>query len=139
MLDEICAEIRNYFTVGVYRGDFRIQGGMISPTDFLQDGQYFRITGSVFNDGVYRYPAESLTDETFCGEVWAMAPPPALLSLSEEIKKYAESDAAKPSPFVRESIDGYSYTRAAAVNSRNIYDNSWQTVFGRKLNRWRKI
>ena len=56
ILTEICAELRNYFEVpnGRHFGKFEISGGSIAPLDFLQDGQYFRIVGSVFNDGVYQ-------------------------------------------------------------------------------------
>ena len=101
MLTEICAEIRNYFEVpnGRHLGTFTISGGSIAPLDFLQEGQYFRIVGSVFNDGVYQYPAASLTDEVFEGAVWAMAVPPTLIALSAEIKAYNDSDAGKASPF----------------------------------------
>ena len=69
MLTEICAELRNYFEVpnGRHFGKFEIRGESIAPSDFLKDGQYFRIIGSVFNDGVYQYPATSLTDEVFEG------------------------------------------------------------------------
>ena len=71
MLTELLAEIRNYFEVpnGRHFGTFTISGGSIAPLDFLQEGQYFRIVGSVFNDGVYQYPAASLTDEVFEGAV----------------------------------------------------------------------
>ena len=95
MLTEICAEIRNYFEVpnGRHFGTFTISGGSIAPLDFLQEGQYFRIVGSVFNDGVYQYPAK-LKDEVFEGAVWAMAVPPTLIALSAEIEEYQKSDAA---------------------------------------------
>ena len=72
MLTEICAELRNWFVVpdGVHIGTYTISGGSIAPLDFLQEGQYFRIIGSVFNDGVHQYPASDLTDETFHGAVY---------------------------------------------------------------------
>ena len=65
MLTAICAELRNWFVVpnGVHIQAYTISGGSIAPLDFLQEGQYFRIIGSVFNDGVYQYPAADLTDE----------------------------------------------------------------------------
>ena len=100
MLTEICAEIRNYFEVpnGRHFGTFTISGGSIAPLDFLQEGQYFRIVGSVFNDGVYQYPATSLTDEVFEGAVWAMALPPSLIALTAEIEEYNKRDAGKARP-----------------------------------------
>ena len=138
MLTEICAEIRNYFEVpnGRHFGTFTISGGSIAPLDFLQDGQQFRIVGSVFNDGVYQYPASNLTDEEFTGAVWAMAVPPAVIALAAEIDAYQKSDAGKPSPYVSESFGGYSYTKATGANGVGV---SWQTVFSKRLNKWRKI
>ena len=138
MLTEICAEIRNWFSRPADRhfGAYTISGGTIAPLDFLQDGQYFRIVGSCLNDGVYKYPAYNLTDETFTGSVWAMSVPPALISLSEEIKAYTESPAAQPGAFQSESFAGYSYTRAADKNGAPL---SWQAVFAKQLNKWRKM
>ena len=138
MLTEICAELRNYFEVpnGRHFGTFTISGGSIAPLDFLQEGQYFRIVGSVFNDGVYQYPATSLTDEVFEGAVWAMRLPPAVIALAAEIKAYNDSDAGKPSPFTSESFCGYSYTKATDSNGAPI---SWQKAFASRLNKWRKL
>ena len=138
MLTELCAELRNYFEVpnGRHFGTFTISGGSIAPLDFLQEGQYFRIVGSVFNDGVYQYPATSLTDEVFEGAVWAMAVPPTLIALSAEIEAYNESDAAKASPYTSESFGGYSYTKATDENGAPI---GWQKAFASRLNRWRKL
>ena len=138
MLTEICAELRNYFEVpnGRHLGKFTISGGSIAPLDFLQEGQHFRIVGSVFNDGVYQYPATSLTDEVFEGAVWAMALPPSLIALTAEIEEYNKSDAGKPSPYASESFGGYSYTKATDANGAPI---GWQKAFASRLNRWRKL
>ena len=138
MLAEICAELRNYFEApnGRHFGKFEISGGSIAPLDFLQDGQYFRIVGSVFNDGVYQYPATSLTDEVFEGAVWAMAVPPTLIALSAEIEEYNNSDAGKASPYTSESFGGYSYTKATDASGAPI---SWKKAFASRLNRWRKL
>ena len=138
MLTEICAELRNYFEMpnGRHFGTFTISGGSIAPLDFLQDGQYFRIIGSVFNDGVHKYGEANLTDEKFDGAVWAMAVPPAVIALSEEIKAYNDSDAGKASPYTSESFGGYSYTKATDANGAPI---GWQKAFASRLNRWRKL
>ena len=138
MLTELCAELRNYFEVpnGRHFGKFKISGGSIAPSDFLQEGQYFRIVGSVFNDGVYQFPASNLTDEVFTGAVWAMAVPPAVIALSAEIEAFQNSDAAKPSVYVSESFGGYSYTKATDSNGAGA---SWKTIFSKRLNNWRKI
>ena len=138
MLTEICAELRNYFEVpnGRHFGTFEISGGSIAPLDFLHEGQYFRIIGSVFNDGVHQYPATSLTDEVFEGAVWAMAVPPTLIALSDEIEEYNKSDAGKASPYTSESFGGYSYTKATDASGAPI---SWQKAFASRLNKWRKL
>lgn len=138
MLTEICAELRNWFVVpdGVHIGTYTISGGSIAPLDFLQEGQYFRIVGSVFNDGVYQYPAASLTDEVFEGAVWAMALPPSIIALAAEIKAYNDSDAGKASPFTSESFGGYAYTKATDSNGVPI---GWQKAFASRLAKWRKL
>lgn len=138
ILTEICAELRNWFVVpnGVHIQTYTISGGSIVPLDFLQEGQYFRIIGSVFNDGVHQYPAADLTDEVFYGAVWAMALPPDLIALSAEIEEYNKSDAGKASPYTSESFGGYSYTKATDANGAPI---SWQKAFASRLNRWRKL
>ena len=135
-LTNLCAELRNYFEPEKHFGTFTISGGSISPSDFLQDGQYFRIVGSVFNDGVHRHPAHDLTDETFDGAVWAMAVPPAVIDLAAEIEEYNNSDAGKASPFTAESFGGYSYTKATDANGAPI---SWQKAFASRLNKLRKL
>ena len=134
-LTNLCAEIRNYFETEKHFGTFTISDGSISPSDFLQDGQYFRIVGSVFNDGVYRYPAHDLVDETFKGAVWAMNVPPAVVELAAEIEEYNKSDAGKPSSYISENFGGYIYTKATDVNGLPV---GWKSVFKTELNRWRK-
>lgn len=139
-LTEICANLRNYFCRNddKHFGEFTISGGTLAPLDFLQSGQYFRIVGSVFNDGVYQYGDKDVafTDETFDGAIWAMRVPPDVIALAAEIEAYNNSEAAKPSAFTSESFGGYSYSRATDKNGAPI---SWQTAFATKLNKWRKI
>lgn len=138
MITEICAELRNWFVVpnGVHVQTYTISGGSITPLDFLQDGQYFRIIGSVFNDGVHQYPAADLTDEVFHGAVWAMALPPSLIALSAEIEEYNKSDAGKASPYISENFGGYGYTKATGSNGKVL---TWKSVFADALNRYRKL
>ena len=137
MLTEVCAEIRNYFVKDIHNGTFEIVGGKITPLDFIQENQYFRIVGSVFNDGVYKNTADLvLTDEIFSGSVWAMAVPPSVVALAEEIKKYSESDEAKPSAYNSESFGGYAYTKATDENGAPI---GWKKVFASRLNKYRRI
>lgn len=137
MLTEVCAELRNYFVSDIHNGTFEIVGGKITPLDFIHENQYFRIVGSVFNDGVYKNTADLvLTDEVFSGSVWAMAVPPSVVALAEEIKKYNESDEAKPSAYNSESFGGYSYTKATDSNGVPL---DWKKVFASRLNKYRRI
>ena len=142
MLDELCADICNYFVKSEndkHAGTYTINGGTFSPPlDFLKAGQYFRVVGSTLNDGVYRFDGCGVfLDETFDGSIWAMSVPPAFIALADRIKAYAESDAAKPSPFVSESFGGYSYSKGQ--NAAGAANNSWQAVFADELRKWRRI
>ena len=138
IITEICAELRNWFVVpnGVHIQTYTISGGSIAPLDFLQEGQYFRIIGSVFNDGVHQYPASDLTDEVFHGAVWAMAVPTAVIDLATEIEEYNKSDAGKASPYISENFGGYGYTKATGSNGKVL---TWKSVFADALNRYRKL
>ena len=135
-LTNLCAELRNYFETKKRFGTFTISGGSISPSDFLQDGQYFRIVGSVFNDGVHRHPAHDLTDETFDGAVWAMSVPPAVVELLHKIQEFEAATANAPTAYTSESFGGYSYTKATDENGLPV---GWRSVFRSELNKWRKL
>ena len=135
-LTNLCAELRNYFETKKRFGTFTISGGSISPSDFLQSGQYYRIVGSVFNDGVHRHPAHDLTDETFDGAVWAMAVPPAVVELLQKIQEFEAAAANAPTAYISESFGGYTYTKATDENGLPA---GWKSVFKNELNRWRKL
>ena len=137
-LFEMCAECKNFFSEEKdrHKGTFTVKDGAFAPLDFLQEGQYFRVVGSTFNDGVYQYPEANLTDETFTGEVWAMRVPPAFIALSTEIEEYNNSDVGKPSPYISENFGGYGYTKATDASGAPI---SWQKAFASRLNKWRKL
>lgn len=143
MLTELCQELHNWFERKKYFGTFTIEAGNITGLDLL-NGQYFRVIGSVFNDGVYQYPAWELTDETFEGAVWALGIPKAVIDLADEIdawrKKYESADSAAMSPFNSESFGGYSYSKGGGGTSGSGNNlTGWQGVFASRLNRWRKI
>lgn len=64
MISEVCHEVKNWFEYDKIFGRFKIEEGVLRfldnsasiPSDLgLQDGQYYRIAGSVFNDGVWQY------------------------------------------------------------------------------------
>lgn len=140
MLNELCKEINNWFVQKIYFDEYTIEDGILIVPE-LQQGQYFRIVGSVFNDGVYKYPATGLNDETFDGAVWAMAIPQEVIALSSEIEewvdKYAKVDSSAMSPYQSESFGGYSYSKASSGDENG--GNTWQSVFRSRLNQWRKI
>ena len=133
-LFEVCAECKNFFSTenDRHKGTFTVKDGAFAPLDFLQEGQYFRVVGSTFNDGVYQYPEANLTDETFTGEVWAMRVPPAFLELSERIDAWMAKHAETlKTPYTSESFGGYSYTIAQ--------NQSAMQIVSRELNKWRKL
>lgn len=134
MLNEVLDVLHNHFEVSTHYGEYEILGGTLF-LDNIADGQYFRIIGSVFNDGVYEYPCYELTDEMFTGTVQLLAIPKELIELVEQIKQYIEKNPEN-TPFVSESWNGYSYTKSTGSNGAVI---GWQTVFAKRLNRWRKI
>ena len=146
MLTELCQELRNWFELDRRYGTFTISGGTLTA-DFLKPGQYYRIKGSVFNDGVHCYCESDLeADEVFVGEVWAMAIPKAVIELDEQIDewraKYESADSQAMSPFQSESFGGYSYSKgnaSSASGSAATTPTGWKAVFASSLNRWRKI
>ena len=132
MLETVLMYLNNWFAVGRYDDTYTIEdGGITLP--FLTDGQYFRIVGSLFNDGVYQYPAE-LTDETFDGSVWALAIPKALLSTVDEITAW-QAKSGDSGPYTSESFGGYSYSKA--TNSKGVAVG-WRDVFAAQLAPWKK-
>lgn len=139
MIELICSEINNYFEPnhGTERvkGQYSIVNGDIAPIDFLKNGQYFRIMGSTFNDGIYIYPtsASDLIDEEFKGVICPMNVPRAFIELVDKIKAFDEEN--KASAFTSESFGGYSYSKAVGSNGASI---GWQEMFNNDLRKWRK-
>lgn len=145
MLEQVLTELHNWFRVrdnvgGIHFGKYTIRDGGITLS-FLQDNQYFRIMGSVFNDGLHRYgpDMEALKDETFEGAVWALSIPKAVVDLGEEIAAWQEKykDTVE-SPYTSESFGGYSYTKTGGVNE-NGGAGGWQAVFRSQLNSYRRL
>lgn len=143
-ITDFCAEVHNWFDVRRIWGAFTIKNGSLIITagmGVLQEGQFFRIIGSVFNDGVYQYPATNLKDETFEGAVWYMAVPPDVISLIADMTDWELANAdALNSPYSSESFGGYSYTKASGGSAAggdgtaDVFSH-----FASKLKRWRKV
>lgn len=136
MLGEVLSHLRNWFVApdGIHKDEYEIKNGGIT-LPFLVHGQYFRICGSMFNDGVYQYPAENLRTETFDGTIWSLRIPPEVVALSDEIAQWVEKNGDS-STIVSESFGGYSYQRATGENGKPL---TWKNVFASRLNRWRKL
>lgn len=141
MLEELMRECRNYFLIpgGVHPGTYTIKDGSIA-LPFLRVGQYFRIVGSTFNDGVYQYEDFTLVDETFTGAVWVLAVPAAFISLVEDVEAWrSKYESAANSPFQSESFAGYSYTLKSDGAAQGGSANGWRSAFSTRLNKWRKL
>ena len=141
MLTELCGALRNWFETDRISGVYTVENGSIT-LPFLQEGQFFRVVGSVFNDGVHQYPDYGMADETFDGSVWPMAVPPAVLTLCGDIEAWQtkHGDAAA-SPFMSESFGGYSYSKAStgAANGGTGAVMTWQSAFKARMRQWRKL
>ena len=139
MLKQVLMHLNNWFLVpcGIHEDTYTIKGGGIT-LPFLQNGQYFRICGSVFNDGLHQYPEGDLKTETFDGTVWALAVPQAVIDLAAEIEAWQKKNGdASVSPYQSESFGGYSYSKATdSATGRAV---TWQTAFRSRLNAWRKL
>lgn len=137
MLSEVCNHIHNFFANAsdIYTGHFTITDGKITPPIEMQNDQYFRIVGSVFNDGVYKKGDVLKDEDEFDGGVWLMRPPKDFLDLVGEMETYEEKYGTL-SPYDSESFGGYTYSRGRnkAGQPLTVWD-----VFEGRLNQYRKI
>ena len=130
--------INNFFEDenGYNYGTWEIKGGLIT-LPFLLNNQYFRIIGSVFNDGVYKYDANlELVDETFGGTIVALKPPKAFMDLVDEIQAFNDKYGTI-TPYTSESFLNYSYSKASGTNGTGQI--TWMDAYRSKLNKWRKL
>lgn len=154
MLTELCAYLRNYFLADnqnpdkyIHHGTFTVSDGQMQALSFLVPGQYFRVIGSVFNDGVWQYrpsgTTEGMTDETFDGTIWAMSVPRTVLALSDEIDAWSVANTdALSSPYQSESFGsgGYSYSKASggSVGGSRAVAYGWQDQFALRLAQYKR-
>ena len=142
MIGQVCAEVKNYFIqpdVDIHASNYTVTNGQIGPVPFLKDGQYYRIVGSVLNDGVYKHGTDDtdLADEEFFGAVWAMRVPREFVSLVADIQAWETANAtALSGPYSSESFGGYSYTKATSANG-GAY--TWMDQFKNRLNAYRRL
>lgn len=140
MLYEVMKSINNFFPVedSIQEGEWIIADGSISIPG-VQNGQYFLIEGSIFNDGLHLYgDGDSLRDERFNGKITPLAIPKAFLEMVDQISEWKKQygDAAL-SPFVSESFGGYSYNKGSNSSSGNT--GTWEDAFKKQLRMWRKL
>lgn len=141
MLEQVLDHIHNYFYTGAtVTGSFTIENGTLT-VEGLQANQYYHITGSVFNDGIHKYPSDDLTDETFSGTIYPMAVPKTMLNLVDEIEAWVEKYGdVMDSPYQSETVIGvYEYQRATTNRQNGESVSDWQMVFQKRLNPWRKV
>ena len=149
MMQAVCDYLHNDFTCpgGELRGTFTVTGGALA-LPALAEGQYFRLEGSLFNDGIWRSPAAGLTDETFTGVIRPMRVPRAVRELAEEIAEWEEHYGRfARSPYAQERFGDYAYRKAQTVrqasggrlNVLQTEQPAWQRVFSDRLRRWRRL
>lgn len=147
-LTEFCQEIRNWFDRTRYIGKITLDadGGVLcnGVAVGLLDNQYYRVIGSVFADGVHKYPDTATVEESFDGAVWALAIPKPVINLAAEIaewrERYEAVDSFAMSPFTSESVGSYSRSKGAtSAGSSSSNAANWQSVFADRMNAWRKI
>ena len=134
MFAEVLDYLHNWFVKSRIDGEFTIEANVLTPCDALV-GQYIRIEGSTFNDGVYKYGVDSfVAEETFNGSVYLLAIPRDLERLVDEISDFVETYGY--SDLQSESFGGYSYTKKSGENGSSY---GWVDEFRGRLKRWRKL
>lgn len=163
-IDTVCGELHNYFEDDRVIGDYTIEEGRIT-LPFLVNGQFFRIVGSKFNDGVYIYADNyiilDVTWEDFFVDNpdWQAISARAYASiqrreLADETFHGAIWLMRMPRNFLRmcQEIEEYNLSDAAKPSpftSENISgfysytkgdadSTSWQSVFASKVKQYRK-
>lgn len=152
MLQQVLESINNLFVPkSAQLKTYTIQNGNITPAFGAEDGDRFLICMSKRNDGLYTWhdsgitndddkQAAGLRDETFAGTIRISSVPPALLTLSEEISQWVESNKDQlSSPLASESFNGYGYTLKSGAKNGGNGPLSWQDIFADQLDAYRRL
>lgn len=147
MLEEVLRYVNNRFDRDAYGNSYGVKAGAFDVVDGslelvgVPDGQYFWVEGSVLNDGLHRYPADDMEDETFEGRVVLLRVPRAVVELAEDIDYWCYQNAAAiDSPLKSESFGGYSYTvESGGAFGDGLPAAAWQAHFGARLRPYRKL
>lgn len=140
-LEQVLYHIHNWFVYDETEGYFQIQDGALPASASVPEGAWYRIEGSLFNDGLHRSDDE-LVDETFDGTITVCAIPKGLILVAQEIAAWQEANGgAVEGPYASESFDGYSYTLKSdsGASSASGGLSGWRLAFRDRLNPWRKI
>ena len=147
-LEDILYHIHNWFE----RSRIDANGCVIEDGELpasisarITEGQWYRIEGSLLNDGLHQHPADDLVDETFGGAISLLAIPKPLIRLAQRVQDYIDQTAdatekARRSPYQSESFGGYSYSLKGGNGSNSASGglSGWQSEFAGELNAWRK-
>lgn len=158
MIGEIMTAINNYFPVdidtaravevvaaeGETPASYKIAGLSLA----YAAGTYVRVSGSRFNDGVYKIAGTEagkiaveagglplIAEDGAFFTVAQLAPPREFLGLAAEIEAYKATTAGKAEGVTSESLDNYSYQKQAGPGG----DTSWKGIFASRLNAFRKL
>lgn len=139
-IGDVMAYVRNYFERWTYKGSITVEdGGEIIGVGDISPYTFVAIWGSACHDGVWRVAGNVLDGlelgtpgETFDGEIWALAPPPAFQRLCEEIAVF---EAETPlSGVSSESFGPYSYSAANGQHG----PLTWQEAYADHLRPYRR-
>ena len=165
-IESLCAETRNWFTDEPVVSDYTIEGGGLS-LPFLSIGQFFRIVGSKFNDGLYIYGPEGKVyhevewkEPYDAAKTWDSVPKvvwkeTAGFALADETFHGAIWPMSVPSAFIKLAEEVMEYNKSdiskpsvlvsesfggySYTKNSNNTDATWQNAFKSKLRRWRKV
>ena len=143
MLTELCAYLKNYFIrsmADIHYGEYEIVNGQLTNAPFLLDGQYYRIAGSILNDGVHQKGERTdiLKDEKFNGSIWSMSVPPDVVALAADIDAWTlANNNVLSSPYQSESFGGYSYSKGGGSAGGGSF--TWRDQFAARLNPYRRL
>lgn len=148
LIEQVLWHIHNWFVYDeIPVSECTISDGGLPASVPIPTGAWYRVQGSLFNDGLHQHPAEDLVDETFDGMVTVCAIPSALLAVIAEIEDWlalnqSASEKALASPYASESFDGYTYSIRSDLTASSGGPaglSGWQAAFASRLNPWRKI
>ena len=145
ILEQVLGSIHNWFT----RDTLEVRGctiseGALPASVHVPEGAWYRIQGSLLNDGMHLRgdEDEGLVDETFDGVITTHDIPRALLAVAEEISQWQAKNGDKATgPYQSESFGGYSYSLGGSSSTANgnVPVTGWQAAFAGRLRQWRKL